>query len=182
MNISFAEPERLKAIFDAENREEWQKTSHIMHILALKEDDIIADIGAGTGYFSHIFSQKIRRGKVYAIDCETNMVQHLRERFRADNCAHVQVIESEPDNPCIPADVNIVFLANTYRFIERRKAFLQKMRQQTRSGTRFVIVDFKRANARVLPQTAMDEIKDAGFTVLQFDLQSCPDHYILTFT
>ena len=181
MGISFSEPQRLKEIFDGENREEWQRTSHIINSLALKEDDIVADIGAGTGYFSNLFSQNVESGKVYSIDCEPNMVAYMKERFSGDSFAHLQVFQSMPDNPCIPADVGVVFLANTYRFIQSRDLFLQKMREQTRRGTRFVFVDFKGANARVTAEMAVNEVQEAGFEVLNFDLEGCPDHYILTF-
>lgn len=181
MGISFAEPQRLKEIFDAQNREEWQRTSHIIRTLALEEDDIIADIGAGTGYFSNIFAQTITSGKVYSIDCEPNMVAYMKDRFSAESFAQMQVIESMPDNPCIPPDAKIIFLANTYRFIPKRDAFLQKMREQTQSGTRFVFVDFKGVNARVTPEMAKNEVEEAGFEVQSFDLDGCPDHYILTF-
>lgn len=181
MGISFSEPQRLKEIFDGETREQWQRTSHVINSLALKEDDIIADIGAGTGYFSNIFAQKIESGKVYSIDCEPNMVAYMQERFAAEQFAHLQVRQSLADNPCIPKDANIVFMANTYRFIHNRDSFLQKMCAQTGKGTRFVFVDFKGSNARVTPQMAINEVQEAGFEVLNFDLEGCPDHYILTF-
>jgi ubiquinone/menaquinone biosynthesis C-methylase UbiE len=181
MGISFAEPERLKEIFDAEHREEWQKTSHIMRTLALRDDEIIADIGAGTGYFSNIFSRTITSGKVYAVDCEPNMVTYMQNRFSESGFAHLTVVQSELTDPCIPEGVETVFLANTYRFIQNRDAYLQKMREQTRPGTRFVFVDFKGSHARVSPQMAIDEVQQAGFEVQSFDTDGCPDHYILTF-
>ncbi|KUI98265.1 class I SAM-dependent methyltransferase [Vibrio sp. MEBiC08052] len=181
MNISFAEPERLKEIFDGENREEWQRTSHIIGSLALKEHEVIADIGAGTGYFSNLFSQIIRQGKIYAIDCEPNMVAYMQARFSDQTFANVRVILSQRDDPCIPADVETVFMANTYRFIQERDAFLLKMREQTTRDTKFVFVDYKGSNARVSPQQAMNEVRQAGFEVIDFDIDGCPDHYILTF-
>ncbi|QSX33781.1 class I SAM-dependent methyltransferase [Shewanella avicenniae] len=182
MNISFSEPERLKAIFDSENREEWQKTSHIIRSLALKENEIIADIGAGTGYFSEIFSHTIKEGKIYSIDCEPNMVAYMRNRFSSEAFNNIKVILSQPDDPSIPPRVDTVFIANTYRFIQDRDAFLNKMRSQTSRKTKFVIVDFRGSNARVSPQLAIDEVQRAGFEVVDFDVAGCPEHYILTFT
>ncbi|KUI98280.1 hypothetical protein [Vibrio sp. MEBiC08052] len=75
------------------------------------------------------------------------------------------------DDPCIPADVETVFMANTYRFIQ----------EQTTRDTKFVFVDYKGSNARVSPQQAMNEVRQAGFEVIDFDIDGCPDHYILTF-
>ncbi|MFC3024870.1 class I SAM-dependent methyltransferase [Vibrio zhugei] len=181
MGISFSEPERLKEVFDSENREEWQRTSHITRCLDLKDNETIADVGAGTGYFSSIFSQIVKNGQVYSIDSEPNMVAYMQNRFSDEVFDNIQVVLSQPDNPCIPLGVDIVFMANTYRFIPERVAFLQKMRSQTVLNTKFVIVDFKGSNARVSPQLAIEEVGEAGFEVMDFDADGCPDHYILTF-
>lgn len=182
MGISFSEPERLKEIFDGENREEWQKTSHILSSLSLKDEDVIADVGAGTGYFSNLFSPLVNSGKVYAIDCEPNMVSYMKNRFAEPQFSNVSVRQSLRDDPLIPNDVDVVFLANAYRFMTERVEFLRKAREQAGKGTRFVIVDYKGANARVSPQQAIIEAEDAGFNILHFDDTGCPDHYILTFT
>ena len=182
MSISFAEPERLKEIFDGENREEWQKTSYIIKKLDLKNDVVIADVGAGTGYFSNIFSQIAINGKVYPIDCEINMVNYMKDRFGHDDFHNVEVLQSQLDDPCLPRQVDLIFIANAYRFITDRSTFLNKLFQQTKPDARFVFVDFKGSNARVSPSMAVDEVKDAGFEIVDLDTKGCPDHYILTFS
>lgn len=181
MAISFSDPEKLKEIFDGENREEWQKTSYIIKNLQLKADTIIADVGAGTGYFSNIFSQTLSNGKVYSIDCEPNMVIYLKNRFSHDSFHNVDIVQSAMEDPCIPLDVDMVFVANTYRFINDRCAFLGNLFQQVKRHTRLVFVDFKGSHARVSPDMAIDEVQQAGFKVINFDITGCPDHYILTF-
>ncbi len=181
MGISFSEPERLTLIFDGENREEWQRTSYILHSMALKENDIIADVGAGTGYFSKLFSDYVKQGKVYAIDCEPNMVDFMDQRFAKEKVDNIATIQSLPDDPCIPNDCTIVFLANAYRFITNREQFLQNVYEQTQQDAQYVIVDFKGSNARVSPAQAIEEVTRAGFEVSDFDTTGCPDHYILKF-
>lgn len=180
MGISFANPEKLKEIFDGENREAWQRTSHIIKTLQLNANTIIADVGAGTGYFSNIFSQNITNGKVYSIDCEPNMVAYLNNRFSDDRFHHVDIIHSSHNDPCIPKDADMVFVANTYRFISDRETFLGNLFQQVKQDTRLVLVDFKGSNARVSPEMAVQEVKRAGFEILNFDTTGCPDHYILS--
>lgn len=181
MGISFSEPERLTLIFDGENREDWQRTSYILNSLDLRDDDIIADVGAGTGYFSNLFANEVKQGKVYAIDCEPNMIDFMVQRFTKENIDNIATIQSQADDPCIPMECNIVFLANAYRFIQNRAEFLQKIYAQTQRDTRYVIVDFKHNNARVLPTQAIEEVHSAGFEVCDFDMTGCPNHYILTF-
>ena len=181
MGISFSDPERLKEIFDGENREEWQKTSYIMKHLQLNSNTVIADVGAGTGYFSDLFSQTLSDGKVYAIDCEPNMVTYLKSRFSNSRLNNVDIIQSKSEDPCIPRDVDMVFIANTYRFINDRSAFLGNLFQQVESNTRLVFVDFKGSHARVSPDMAINEVQQAGFEIINLDITGCPDHYILTF-
>ena len=76
--VSFAEPARLSFIFDAEDREQWQKSSAILQRMALQPEMVVADVGAGTGYFSRLFAQILSAGRVHAIDSEPNMVTHMQ--------------------------------------------------------------------------------------------------------
>ncbi|CAH0535467.1 hypothetical protein VST7929_03041 [Vibrio stylophorae] len=181
MGISFAEPERLTLIFDADNRQEWQNTSAILEQLSLCHSDIIADIGAGTGYFSQLFSEQAH--KVYAIDREPNMVTYLQNRFdAAETMAEVVPILSTDENPHLPDDANVIFIANTYRFVHQRPTFLTALKAQSMENARYMIVDFKGSHARVSPEQACEEVEHAGFRITHFDRITCPDHYILQFT
>ncbi|MTI12861.1 class I SAM-dependent methyltransferase [Sansalvadorimonas verongulae] len=179
--ISFSEAERLSLIFDSETREEWQRTSHIMKTLDLKPDMVIADVGAGTGYFSSQFSDLLPEGKVYALDTEANMISYMNNRFAEEKRTNVETRQSEFTNPCLPEGLDVVFLANVYRFIKERDVFLGHMFDQVSHATQVVFVDFRGSNARVTPQQAVNEVTAAGFEVEDMDMTGCPDHYILRF-
>ena len=155
--VSFAEPARLSFIFDAEDREQWQKSSAILQRMALQPEMVVADIGAGTGYFSRLFALTLSGGRVHAIDCEPNMVAHMQQRFAREG------------------------LANVYRFIQEREVFLRRLLAQMGQQTRGLLVDFKGAQAAVSPTQARAEVQQAGFVVDELDLQTCPDHYLLHF-
>ncbi|AMO54943.1 methyltransferase type 11 [Endozoicomonas montiporae] len=174
--ISFAEPERLSEIFDSDNREEWQNTSHILKTLGLQEPMIIADVGAGTGYFTRLFAERVN--KVYAIDNEPGMVAYMEKRFNNSSFSNIEIRQSSATNPCLPQQVDIVFLANVYRFIKERDTFLSTLYEQTTVDTTIVFVDFRGAHARVSPETATKEVKQAGFEIQAMDSEGCPDHYI----
>ena len=100
---SFAEPERLTLIFDAPDREDWQKTSRILAQMDLQPAMQIADVGAGTGYFSQLFAERVPDGRVYALDNEPNMVAHMQRRFADAGTAQVEVRQSQAADPCLPA-------------------------------------------------------------------------------
>ena len=179
--ISFSEAERLSLIFDAENREEWQRTSHILQSLNLRPTMKVADVGAGTGYFTQLFATLLPQGIVYALDAEPNMVRFMEERFQHREDANIQLQLCDALNPQLPADLDVVFLANVYRFIKQRDTFLANLYQQVQPNTLIMFVDFRHSHARVSPQQAMDEVTRAGFTIETMDMSGCPDHYILRF-
>ncbi len=177
--VSFAEPEKLALIFDGDNRQEWQRTDYIMQHLAIAPDEVIADVGAGTGYFSAQFIRHSKAGKVYAIDLEPNMQAYLAKRFTGE--PRVQVRGCAADNPQLPEDVDSVFIANSYRFMAQRPRFLAHLAAQLAPSARVVIVDYKGSNARVSPEMAIAEVIAAGFEIYHFDRDGCPDHYLLSF-
>lgn len=179
--ISFTDPERLSLIFDAENRAEWQNTGYILERLALTPAMRIADVGAGTGYFTELFAREITEGVIHALDPEPNMQAHMRERFPAQRYPNVRVGACAPADPCLPEGLDRVFLANVYRFIEDRPGFLARLAEQVAGQTRIVFVDFKGESSRVGPHQAEAEVRQAGFVVGQLDLAGCPDHYIMSF-
>lgn len=179
--VSFSEAERLSQIFDADNREEWQRTSAILAKLALQPDTVIADVGAGTGYFAQLFAQRVPQGRVYALDTEPNMLTYMARRFAAEPFSNITIQASEHSNPQLPQGLDVVFLANVYRFIRDRQTFLAQLHQQFASDTRGMFVDLKHEQAQVSPQQVMAEIETAGFKVVEMDLIACPNHYILQF-
>lgn len=177
--VSFTEPEKLALIFDGENRQQWQNTRYIMDTLNVGPGSIIADIGAGTGYFCQQFINNTPAEKIYAIDLEPNMLTYLQQRFA--NQPRIVCRACEPANPHLPDDVDTVFIANSYRFITERTEFLARLYEQLPQKARVIIVDFKGSNARVTPEMAMKEVISESFEIYHYDRDGCPDHYILSF-
>lgn len=177
--VSFAEPEKLTLIFDSDQRQSWQNTSHIIDYLSIKSGEVIADLGAGTGYFCHQFLNHTPAAKIYALDVEPNMCSYLQQRF-ADE-PKVICAASEPQDPQLPGDVDLVFMANTYRFITERQTFLTRLGEQLPIHARVVIVDFKGAQGRVPPEEVLKEVINAGFEIYHYERDTCPDHYLLSF-
>ena len=181
--ISFAEPERLTEIFDSETRPEWQNTNYILDCLALKNDTVIADVGAGTGYFSNLFAKTAER--VYALDCEPEMVRYMEQRFSDEQCfseeqrGNILTGLSQYADPCLPENVDIVFMANVYRFIQQRDEFLSRLYQQVDQTTEVVFVDLDSDRIQVTLEVVIQEVEQAGFTVHFCNRDECPSHYVL---
>src|SRR3954466_6089769 len=77
---SFGDAEKWAHVFDDPKRDEWQKPHEVIQALHLKPDAIVADLGAGTGYFAARLASMLGKGRVYAVDVEPDMVKHLAKR------------------------------------------------------------------------------------------------------
>lgn len=128
-----------------EGRAAWQKPALVVDQLGNLEGKVIADIGAGTGYFAFRLINKAK--KVIAVDIDPDML-NLIELFR-DNLDSLQQSKistrlAATDNPNLEQDeVDIALIINTIGFIEDRKAYLENLRSVITSGGEVVIVDFK---------------------------------------
>src|SRR5258706_8651205 len=80
----FGDAEKWSHVFDDPQRDAWQKPHEVIKALALKPDAVVADLGAGTGYFSARLANRLREGKVYAVDIEPDMVKYLSERAKRE--------------------------------------------------------------------------------------------------
>ena len=85
----FDDAAKWAQVFDDPSRDAWQKPHEVIQALAPKPDAAIADIGAGTGYFTARLARMTPRGKVYAIDTEPDMVRYVAERAKRAGLANV---------------------------------------------------------------------------------------------
>ena len=99
---SFEDIDRWVAEFESPERDRQQKPDEVVAALKLRSSDRIADIGAGTGYFSRRFAKTAGEGTVYAVDLEPNMLRYVAKRARAEGQKNVVPVLALPDNPMLP--------------------------------------------------------------------------------
>jgi Methyltransferase domain len=86
-------------------RDEWQKPDQVVKALDLKNGDIVADIGAGSGYFSRRLAQAVAPGgKVYAVDVAADILAYLNERAGREGMHNITTVVSRPDDPMLPVN------------------------------------------------------------------------------
>jgi ubiquinone/menaquinone biosynthesis C-methylase UbiE len=142
MHKRFENAQEWSRVFDAPDRDAWQKPDAVVAKLKLKRGSIVADIGAGTGYFTVRLAKAVPNGTVFAVDVEPDMVAHIEERAREAGLANVVASQSRPDNPGLGDPVDVAFLCDVVHHIEDRPAFFAKLAERLRPGGRIVIVDF----------------------------------------
>lgn len=185
---SFADADKWKAVFDDPARDAWQKPHEVMVALALKPDAAVADLGAGTGYFSMRLAHFVPQGRVYAVDLEPAMVKHLAARAKEMGLANVTAVQGAPDDANLPEKVDLVLLVNVYHHIEGREQYFARLRRSLKPGGRVAVIDFNDASrvgpprsARLSPETVRAEMRNAGYA-FERSHDFLPNQYFLVFS
>jgi cyclopropane fatty-acyl-phospholipid synthase-like methyltransferase len=142
-NHSFSDAERWAKEFDDPARDGWQKPSEVVDALDLKPDSIVADIGAGTGYFAVRIARRVPQGQVFAADVEPGMVRYLGERAARERLAGIVPVQAGADAANLPQPVDLILVVDTYHHIGNRTDYFAKLQSSLRPGGRLVIIDFK---------------------------------------
>lgn len=184
---SFGDAQKWAKVFDDPKRDAWQKPHEVIQALALKPDAVIADIGAGTGYFTVRFAHMVPNGRVYGVDTESDMVKHLAERAQRSGLKNVTAVAGAPDNPRLPEKADVIVLVDVYHHVEDRERYFRKLQDVLKAGGRVAIIDFHLdspvgppKHARMPPEQVKAEMKRAGYTLAQ-EHAFLPNQYFLVF-
>jgi ubiquinone/menaquinone biosynthesis C-methylase UbiE len=137
------DPKESAKSFDDPARDAWQMPDRVIAALNLKRGQVVADIGAGTGYFSVRLAKSDAAPKVYAVDIEPKMVSYLRERATKEGLNNVTAVQAAADTPNLPELVDLVLIVDTYHHIGDREMYFRKLAKSLKPGGRVAIVDFK---------------------------------------
>ena len=140
----FTDAARWAAQFDSPERAAWQKPDEVLAALALTPAMQVADLGAGTGYFTVRLAKAVPEGRVVANDREPDMVRYVAERAKKDGLTNVVTALGAPDDPKLPEGLDLALMVDTYHHISDPTAFFARVRDALKPGGRLVIVDFKK--------------------------------------
>lgn len=183
----FSGAEKWARAFDDPARDRWQKPHEVIQALRLAPDATVADIGAGTGYFSVRLAHMTPRGRIFAVDIEPDMVRYLTERAKREKLPNIEPVLARPDDPLLPAKVDRVLMVDTYHHIDDREKYFRKLLDYLKPGGEVAIVDFTRespvgppVSARIDPRQVGAEMQRAGY-VLATTHTFLPHQYFLVF-
>jgi len=177
INRHYEDPDfaHWQGIFERDGREIWDRRQAILHALDLQEGQHIADVGAGTGFFSLMMAKAVGpSGRVYAVDIARNFVDATLKRARAEGLENIVGVVNDQHGVNLPDDsVDLVFISDTYHHFEYPKAILQSIHAALRPGGELVVIDFRRVpgesgawvmdHVRLGERQARAEIEAAGF-------------------
>jgi SAM-dependent methyltransferase len=182
----FEDAEHWAKIFDDPQRDAWQAPDRVLASLALAPSMVVADIGAGTGYFSVRLARAVPQGQVIATDIEPDMVRYLTERAMREGLANLRAVQTPPDSPQLPAaTMDRILVVDVWHHISDRAAYARHLAEALRPGGLIAIVDFKLESSHGppkqhrLPAAAIaDDLRAAGLAV-DAQVIDLPDQYIV---
>jgi ubiquinone/menaquinone biosynthesis C-methylase UbiE len=183
------DPAAYIAALEDPRRDAYQKPQEVMQALDIKQGEIIADIGAGSGYFSVRLAHHVgANGRVYAVDISPDMIRHLQARVRDLRLSNVSPILARPDDPLLPEQVDRFLIVDVWHHIENQAAYLALMKKQLKPGGQVVMIDFHKRELPVGPPLAtkiaredlLRQMRANGFQLAQ-EHTFLPYQYFLVF-
>lgn len=181
--------ESLVADYESKDRGIWQKPDMVISLLGDLEGKTVADIGAGSGYFS--FRMVPKAEKVIGIDIDQRFItlmDSVRVRLPEKYRTHFESRLAQPEDPALkPGEADAVIIVNTYAYIENRVQYLKVLSKGMSHGARLLIIDFKKNNLPVGPPQAFKvalsqvekELLTAGYRIQKMDTEALDYQYIV---
>lgn len=187
----FEEVEQYIPFLERRDRSQWQKPDEVVEALRLQGSEFVADVGAGSGYFTFRLANALPNGRVVAIDSQPEMARHVHRKVLVEGIRNIQAqVAKSEENPGLPAGVDVVFVCDVLMHVRQKSQWLKAMQSQLKSGARLVLIDFKAGD---LPEGPPERIKvpkadvirlctEAGFTLQEDRGDLLPYQEFLVFT
>lgn len=144
MDHRFDDPERFAKSFDDPERDAWQMPARVIETLSLRADGTVADIGAGTGYFTMRLAKAVPQGTVYAVDIEPAMLGFIQKRAHGEHLMNVVTVQASADSANLPKPVDAILIVNTYHHLPSRVAYFGTLKTSLTPSGRIAIVDYRK--------------------------------------
>lgn len=155
-------------------REEEQRPDEIIRTMGLKDGDVVADFGCGTGYFARRMARAVApRGRVYAVDVQPEMLDLLKRRVEQEKIANVVPVLATVDDPKLPEGaLDWALLVDVYHELQQPRATLARLRAALAPRGRIALVEYRlegpsalhiRPEHRMSPEQVLAEWQPAGF-------------------
>lgn len=198
INDRFLDPElnanEFVERFERDGREPYMARQAIVEALAIKPGMRVADIGAGTGLFTVLFSEQVgRQGWVYAVDISPRFVEHIASRAQEAGLKNITAVLCDQDSINLPpGSIDLAFVCDTYHHFEYPTDTVESIYQALRPGGRLVLLDFKRDEAtssewilghvRAGQDVFAQEICSEGFQLAaEPEVEGLHENYLLIF-
>ncbi len=170
-------------------RQEEERTDLLIDALDLQPDDVVADIGAGSGYFTFRISPRVPRGKVLAVDIQPEMLEMIQKKQQEAGGTNVQTILGTVDDPRLPSDsVDWVLLVDAYHEFSHPYEMMRDVADALTPGGRVALVEYREEDPSVMIKPrhkmteaqAVREMKAVGLKLLK-NRDVLPQQHLMIF-
>ena len=178
-------------LLEGPDRDLWQLPDEIMDSLGIAEGSVVADIGAGGGWFTVRLARRVGvNGIVYAEDIQPPMLEATMRRVAREGLGNVRRVMGTSENPRLPADaIDAALIVDTYHEFDRRDALLRNIAKSLKPNGRVGVVDFKRDGLgpgpaledRVDPDEVVRDAEAAGLRLVRRET-FLPYQFLLVFS
>lgn len=189
MHTLHRDPKAYIAALEDPKRDAYQKPDEVITALDLRPGEVIADIGAGSGYFSFRLARQIGPGRVYAVDISPDMIVHMNRRIRDMRTTNITTVLAPPDDPLLAdASLDRIVVCNTWHHVENQGEYLTRLKKMLKPSGQLVMIDFQKRELPVGPPLEMKiasedlvrQLEQAGFQLLK-EHTFLPYQYFLVF-
>lgn len=171
------------------SREATEQPQQVVEALNLKPTDVVADIGAGTGYFSFRISPRVSQGKVLAVDIQPEMLDIIDFLNKENNITNVEPILGSVNDPNLPKEsVDLALMVDAYHEFEYPREMMEGIVRSLKPGGRVVLVEYRRENPlipikalhKMTQKQARKEMKAVGLQWLETK-NFLPQQHVMVF-
>lgn len=168
------------ASFEEPDRDKWAMPARVIELLGIEPGQDIADIGAGSGYFTRRLATAAPEGTTYAVDVDADFKSYIEDHRAQWQTPNIVTRLAVYEHPLLPVgSVDLVFISNTYSFLQDRHGYFTAVLKALRPGGRLAVIDWSVAaecpralgcpkpSERVPKSVAIEELTKVGFTVLE---------------
>ncbi len=161
---------------DRPSREQEERTDLVLKNLTLSPTSVVADIGAGSGYYSLKISRLVPRGKVLAVDIQPEMMEIMQQKIDEADIQNIKLVLSSDKDPKIPSDsVDLVFMSDVYHEFAWPAEMLKEINKALKPNGKVVLLEYRKEDPQVpikelhkmSEKQAVEEFKAAGFSFIE---------------
>jgi ubiquinone/menaquinone biosynthesis C-methylase UbiE len=169
-------------------REDEEAPSKALDALDLKPGMVVADIGAGSGYYSSRIAKRVGpTGRVYATDIQPGMIALLERRIKSEGLTNVTTVLGGPDDPKLPPQsIDLAIMVDVYHELQEPQIFLQRLKGTFKPGGRLVLLEFRKEDPKVpileVHKMSVDEVRqemEAEGFVIDKVIETLPWQHII---
>jgi ubiquinone/menaquinone biosynthesis C-methylase UbiE len=132
------------------SRTKEENTNLALASLPLKSNSIVADVGAGSGFYTFRVARRIPKGKVYAVEIQDDAITYLKKKAIDNRLANVEVVKGTEKAPNLPANsVDLAFMVDVYHELEHPAAYLTALHKALKSNGQLLLLEYKEEDPTV---------------------------------